>query len=127
MIELHSPTLPTFLTTFREANKDAFNSLENIGSTSKHETTKKSESCPSTENDSFNNNETDKSMTSDILERKDRRPQESLAERAKSISKSKITTLKKNLSVDDLVKYVPGLHNIGYETDSTDQSHVSIR
>ena len=95
--------------------------MENIGSTSNHETTNNSEPCPSTEN------ETAESMTSDKLERKDRRPQESLAERAKSISKSKITTLKKNLSVDDLVKYVPGLHNIGYETDSTDRSHVSIR
>ena len=99
--------------------------MENIGSTSNHETTNNSEPCPSTENDS--SNETAESMTSDKLERKDRRPQESLAERAKSISKSKISTLKKNLSVDDLVKYVPGLHNIGYETDSTDQSHVSIR
>ena len=92
--------------------------LKFIYEISNHETTNNSEPCPSTENDSSNNNETAESMTSDKLERKDRRPQESLAERAKSISKSKI---------DDLVKYVPGLHNIGYETDSTDQSHVSIR
>ena len=55
---------------------------------------------------------------------KKRRPSESLAQRAKSISRTHLTKLKSNLSVEDLGKFVPGFHNNGYDSDNTSESAI---
>ena len=53
-------------------------------------------------------------------EAKSKRANESIAERARKLSRSKITKLKKTLSMDDLMRHVSGVNNNGYDTDSTD-------
>ena len=55
---------------------------------------------------------------------KKRRPSESLAQRAKSISRTHLTKLKSNLSVEDLAKFVPGFHHNGYDSDNTSESAI---
>ena len=55
---------------------------------------------------------------------KKRRPSESLAQRAKSISRTHLTKLKNNLSMEDLGKFVPGFHNNGYDSDNTSESAI---
>ena len=57
---------------------------------------------------------------------KERRPSESLAERAKSISRTHLTKLKSNLSVEDLAKFVPGFHPSGYDSDNTSESAIRL-
>ena len=55
---------------------------------------------------------------------KERRPSESLAQRAKSISRTHLTKLRGNLSVEDLAKFVPGFHHSGYDSDNTSESAI---
>ena len=57
---------------------------------------------------------------------KKRRPSESLAQRAKSISRTHLTKLKSNLSVEDLAKFVPGFHHNGYDSDNTSESAIRL-
>ena len=112
-----------------------FNSLENIGNVENKESVKAKVFKPEDEDfftvaksqekeeyeevgkyhsDSENESNRDKK----------RRPSESLAQRAKSISRTHLTKLKSNLSVEDLAKFVPGFHHNGYDSDNTSESAI---
>ena len=105
-----------------------FNSLENIGTIAANE----SSNSKVTENDfkiltptvneiQYNQEKLkygDSENESSPQRKKQRRPSESLAERAKSISRSQLKKLRSTLSVEDLAKYVPGLQQSGYDSDT---------
>ena len=109
-----------------------FNSLENIGTIAANE----SSNSKVTENDfkiltptvneiQYNQEKVkywDSENESSPQRKKQRRPSESLAERAKSISRSQLKKLRSTLSVEDLAKYVPGFQQSGYDSDNTSES-----
>ena len=109
---------PSFVSTFRESNEsESFNALECIGNLP-HTTNHKKETKSSIEHCSLE--KTTKFNPSPKEEIKSRRATESIAERARKISRSKITKLKKTLSMDDIMRHVSGVNNIGFDSDSTD-------
>ena len=109
---------PSFVSTFKECNEsEPFNNaLESIGDmpiTAIKKNTKFLDSgkieVPTRLSYQFTKEEA-----------KSKRATESIAERARKLSQSKITKLKKTLSMDDLMRHVSGVNNNGYDTDSTD-------
>ena len=114
-----------------------FNSLENIGNIENNEPSKakvlenkldnpdtvaspgqiEHEEYRTCQSDSENESTSSRDKTR-------RRPAESLAQRAKSISRTHLTKLKSNLSVEDLAKFIPGYHQGGYDSDNTSESAI---
>ena len=130
---------PTFLTTFKKASPESlFNSLENIGHIENNETStakvRKTEpevldtvaKNPEEEHGKGVKDNSDSENELAPKRNKERRPSESLAERAKSISRTHLTKLKSNLSVEDLAKFVPGFHPSGYDSDNTSESAIRL-
>ena len=128
---------PTFLTTFKKASPESlFNSLENIGKIENNETStakvQKTEpevldTVPKNLEEEHGDGVRYNSDSENELapkRNKERRPSESLAERAKSISRTHLTKLKSNLSVEDLAKFVPGFNPSGYDSDNTSESAI---
>ena len=109
-----------------------FNSLENIGNVENNEpkdfktedealdTVTKSQEKEEYEEVGKYHSDSENESNRD----KKRRPSESLAQRAKSISRTHLTKLKNNLSMEDLGKFVPGFHNNGYDSDNTSESAI---
>ena len=127
---------PTFLTNFKKSSPESlFNSLENIGNIENNEPSKAkvfkiedevldtvAKSQEQEEYEEVGKYHSDSENESNRDKR--RRPSESLAQRAKSISRTHLTKLKSNLSVEDLAKFVPGFHHNGYDSDNTSESAI---
>ena len=113
-----------------------FNSLENIGNIGNNESLKEEvlktkdellSQAKSQEQEEHVENakyQSDSENESAVSRDKERRPSESLAQRAKSISRTHLTKLRGNLSVEDLAKFVPGFHHSGYDSDNTSESAI---
>ena len=129
---------PALLTSFKKVSPDSvFNSLENIGNIGNNESLK--EKVLKTKDELLDTAakiqeheehveaaryQSDSENESVVSRDKERRPSESLAQRAKSISRTHLTKLRGNLSVEDLAKFVPGFHHSGYDSDNTSESAI---
>lgn len=133
-------TTPALLTPFKKVSPDSlFNSLENIGNIGNNESlkakvlktkdevldtvSKSQKQDEHVEAEKYQSDSENDSAVS-ISRDKERRPSESLAQRAKSISRTHLTKLRGNLSVEDLAKLVPGFHHSGYDSDNTSESAI---